>query len=122
MEQTIVDSVQLSGSSELDLSIIGLFMSADPIVQAVMVGLVIVSVCTWAIILDKVLKLRGLRSSIRSFEDSFWSGGDLEILHDHIGNTSSDPMSLVFCQGMTCLLYTSPSPRDRQKSRMPSSA
>ena len=25
-------------------------------------------------------------------------------------------------QGVTCLLYTSPSPRDRQKSRMPSSA
>ena len=24
--------------------------------------------------------------------------------------------------GKTCLLYTSPSPRDRQKSRMPSSA
>ena len=24
--------------------------------------------------------------------------------------------------GYTCLLYTSPSPRDRQKSRMPSSA
>ena len=26
------------------------------------------------------------------------------------------------CGGQTCLLYTSPSPRDRQKSRMPSSA
>ena len=25
-------------------------------------------------------------------------------------------------QSMACLLYTSPSPRDRQKSRMPSSA
>ena len=25
-------------------------------------------------------------------------------------------------QAQTCLLYTSPSPRDRQKSRMPSSA
>ena len=25
-------------------------------------------------------------------------------------------------QGVPCLLYTSPSPRDRQKSRMPSSA
>ena len=100
MEQTIVDSVQLSGSSELDLSIIGLFMSADPIVQAVMIGLVIVSVCTWAIILDKVFKLRRLRSNIRSFEDSFWSGGDLESLYDHIGNAPSDPMSLVFCEGM----------------------
>ena len=31
--------------------------------------------------------------------------------------------SLYFSQpGKTCLLYTSPSPRDRQKSRMPSSA
>ena len=28
----------------------------------------------------------------------------------------------VFIRSMACLLYTSPSPRDRQKSRMPSSA
>ena len=28
----------------------------------------------------------------------------------------------VFRQRSDCLLYTSPSPRDRQKSRMPSSA
>ena len=34
--------------------------------------------------------------------------------------TMSVPKELK--QGETCLLYTSPSPRDRQKSRMPSSA
>ena len=38
----------------------------------------------------------------------------------------SDPRSLLvrpfFGQPCDCLLYTSPSPRDRQKSRMPSSA
>ena len=28
----------------------------------------------------------------------------------------------LYMLGMSCLLYTSPSPRDRQKSRMPSSA
>ena len=28
----------------------------------------------------------------------------------------------LISHGITCLLYTSPSPRDRQKSRMPSSA
>ena len=28
----------------------------------------------------------------------------------------------VLTEALTCLLYTSPSPRDRQKSRMPSSA
>ena len=30
--------------------------------------------------------------------------------------------NLVSAQGVTCLLYTSPSPRDRTRSRMPSSA
>ena len=29
---------------------------------------------------------------------------------------------LDFVQGIACLLYTSPSPRDRTRSRMPSSA
>ena len=34
-----------------------------------------------------------------------------------------DPMTELYIIGSTiCLLYTSPSPRDRQKSRMPSSA
>ena len=40
-------------------------------------------------------------------------------------NTSSGTFALVIRRGddtQTCLLYTSPSPRDRQKSRMPSSA
>ena len=34
-------------------------------------------------------------------------------------NLQDLPMAV---QAITCLLYTSPSPRDRQKSRMPSSA
>ena len=45
-------------------------------------------------------------------------------LIDHAGNKGTlvfwknDTAELIF----NCLLYTSPSPRDRQKSRMPSSA
>ena len=38
---------------------------------------------------------------------------DLEFFHDKGGLTGYD---------VTCLLYTSPSPRDRTRSRMPSSA
>ena len=34
----------------------------------------------------------------------------------------TDPVVAQSCQKKICLLYTSPSPRDRQKSRMPSSA
>ena len=32
------------------------------------------------------------------------------------------PSIILDIKGLCCLLYTSPSPRDRQKSRMPSSA
>ena len=34
----------------------------------------------------------------------------------------TDPNAINYNPDATCLLYTSPSPRDRQKSRMPSSA
>ena len=37
-------------------------------------------------------------------------------------DTTSGDIELKINEYQTCLLYTSPSPRDRQKSRMPSSA
>ena len=36
--------------------------------------------------------------------------------------TSVDNLTATFYAGSACLLYTSPSPRDRTRSRMPSSA
>ena len=45
--------------------------------------------------------------------------------HVHAGSLHApdDTMALRNARDLyTCLLYTSPSPRDRQKSRMPSSA
>ncbi len=100
MEQTIVDSVQLGGSVDTDLSIVGLFLAADPVVKAGMLGLIIGSIVTWAIIFDKILKLRGLRAHARAFEDSFWSGGSIEELYDKVGTNPHDPMSLVFSEAM----------------------
>ena len=100
MEQAIVDSVQLGGSVDKDLSIMGLFLAADPVVKVVMLGLIVVSIFSWTVIFDKILKLRGLRTHVRVFEDSFWSGGSIEELYDRIGNNPLDPMSLVFSEAM----------------------
>ena len=36
--------------------------------------------------------------------------------------SSNEEKTILYDRPLTCLLYTSPSPRDRQKSRMPSSA
>ena len=54
-------------------------------------------------------------------------GGDLEILLEIAKNNNLIPEKILLTHGHIdhaggCLLYTSPSPRDRQKSRMPSSA
>ena len=44
--------------------------------------------------------------------------------NEAMGPLKTPHIDRLISQGMnfTCLLYTSPSPRDRQKSRMPSSA
>ena len=39
-----------------------------------------------------------------------------------VENVRQEPTTAYSVSGTTCLLYTSPSPRDRTRSRMPSSA
>ena len=48
--------------------------------------------------------------------------GVKEAISGYTGGTSENPTYKEVVQGGTCLLYTSPSPRDRTRSRMPSSA
>ena len=50
----------------------------------------------------------------KAFRERF--GGNKGLAQTYFENIDEDH------QTSTCLLYTSPSPRDRQKSRMPSSA
>ena len=45
-----------------------------------------------------------------------------QFIHVLAGEDRSFPLRRPFSIHRVCLLYTSPSPRDRQKSRMPSSA
>ena len=100
MENAIIDQVTLAGSIDYEMSIWGLFVRADIVVQAVILMLVLASFWCWAIIFDKALRMRRLNSQATKFEESFWSGGSLEELFDRVGARPSDPMTAVFAAAM----------------------
>ena len=50
------------------------------------------------------------------------TGFQTDVINASIGGSASNNNVVTPFTTGTCLLYTSPSPRDRQKSRMPSSA
>jgi len=64
-----------------DLSFLGLILNASPLVQAVMALLVLASVASWAMILDRSKVIKRARREVEDFEDRFWSGGDLGELY-----------------------------------------
>jgi biopolymer transport protein TolQ len=90
----------LGGAVPHDLSIVTLFLQADLIVKIVCVLLLLASFWSWAVIFDKITKLRRLRRDAESFEETFWSGGSLDELYDRIGTRPADPMSAVFAAAM----------------------
>ena len=100
MDTNTIDTVTLGGSVAHDLSILGLFLQADVIVKVVMLILLMASFWSWAIIFDKLIRLRRLRHDATSFEESFWSGGSLDDLYDRIGARPADPMSAIFAAAM----------------------
>jgi biopolymer transport protein TolQ len=77
-----------------------LFLQADLIVKAVMVLLLAASFWSWAVIFDKILKLRRLKREADGFEESFWSGGSIDDLYDRIGSRPTDPMAATFASAM----------------------
>jgi biopolymer transport protein TolQ len=95
-----IDAVTLGGSAAVKMSVWHLFLQADWIVKAVIIGLLAASFWTWAIIFEKTRRLRRLEAEADEFEDTFWSGGSLEDLYDRIGNRPDGPMEGLFAAAM----------------------
>ncbi len=61
-----------------DLSVIGLFIAADPVVKGVMILLILASVICWAIVLDKAMALGRAKRQTRRFEAAVADNADLD--------------------------------------------
>ncbi|RED49787.1 protein TolQ [Aestuariispira insulae] len=101
MESTVVDLDAAQGMMDAaELSIWHLFVQADWVVKTVMFILIGASIWCWAIIFEKVTRVRKMQRMAAKFEDAFWSGGALDDLYDRVGQYPADPMSSVFAAAM----------------------
>ena len=91
-----LQSDTLAGSIATDLSIWGLFLQADIVVQIVMLLLILASFWCWAIIFEKTMRMRRLDRQATRFEDVFWSGEPIEDLYQRIGQRPEEPMAAIF--------------------------
>lgn len=96
MEATVLADVSTHG----DMSVWSLFWRADAVVKFVMLLLLAASVWCWAIIFDKVRRLRQLGARAVEFEQAFWSGGPLDELYRDVDGVPPHPMTTVFKAAM----------------------
>ncbi|MEE9196161.1 MAG: protein TolQ [Alphaproteobacteria bacterium] len=99
MEETQV-SVETLGGSVPDFTVWGMFWEAGIVVQLVIVLLVLASVWTWAIIFEKLIRIRKVNSEADAFEETFWSGNSLENLYGETKKNPTHPLALVFISAM----------------------
>jgi len=95
-----MDTTPLGSGAELDLSLWGLFLKADIVVQLVMVLLIVASFWAWSIIIQKILNFRRARAEAAAFDAAFWSGEPLDELFERIGPEPAGPSERIFAAGM----------------------
>ncbi|MFC6854210.1 protein TolQ [Marivibrio halodurans] len=98
----MIDTLIMGGdiAASPDMSLVALFLRADWVVKAVMILLILASIWCWAIIFEKIGRMRKLQRLANKFEDAFWSGGSLDDLYQRVGQYPGDPMSSVFSAAM----------------------
>ena len=69
-------------------SFLELFLNASFVVQFVMAGLLLASIWSWAIVVEKFFAFRRARAESDRFENMFWSGQSLDELYTEIGRAS----------------------------------
>ena len=94
---TVQQAAQLTAS---DFSLWSLFLRADIVVQAVMVGLLLASIWSWSIIIEKSVTLRRIKKQADEFEALFWSGESLQNIYRQLASNDASPSTKVFNAAM----------------------
>ena len=86
-----------------DFSIVTLFMRADLVVKFVMISLVVASIFSWALIIDKIKIFKKIFKETDIAEDQFWSSKSAGDFYKKTSSSSDNPLVVVFRAGMECV-------------------
>ena len=87
-----------------DFSLISLFLRADIIVKSVIIILIVCSIYSWAVIIDKFRLFKKINKSSDDFEEKFWDSKSAETFYNSLPAKVDDPMAIVFKDTMESLL------------------
>lgn len=69
-----------------EMTVTSLILNASPVVQGVMLLLVLASVISWAIIVQRSGFFHRADGLSKAFEERFWSGVDMQQLHEQVNH------------------------------------
>ena len=98
--ESIVTSGDIS-SAVVDFSLLSLFLKADLVVKSVIIILIAASIYSWAVIVEKLVKMKKLKQLENEFDEIFWSGNSFEDLFETFNYNQSDPKSKIFCSAIS---------------------
>ena len=98
MEEVVI-SANLA-SEALDFSLLSLFLRADVVVKLVIIILIMASIYSWAIIVNKLIRIKKLKQYNKNFDEIFWSGSSFEDLFETFNYNQKDPKSKIFCSAI----------------------
>ena len=90
--------------SSADFSILNLFLRADIIVKSVIILLIVSSIYSWAIIIEKYRLFKKINQSSEEFENKFWKSRSAESFYNNLPDEMEDPMANVFKDTMQVII------------------
>ncbi|MDA8537584.1 protein TolQ [Candidatus Pelagibacter bacterium] len=91
-------------ASNTDFSLWSLFVRADFVVKAVILMLIVCSIYSWAIIIEKFKLFKKINLQSEEFEEKFWKSKSAETFYNNLPGNLENPMVLLFKESMQTLL------------------
>ncbi len=104
LTQRIAGTEIMEAGSAMDMSMLGMFLEADIVVKLVIISLLLASLWSWKIIIDKSILFKSLSARMMKFRKLIMSSDSLDNEYERMqrgaGGDISNPLIKVFMAGM----------------------